>query len=116
MNIQISPNEIDLDLGGDAMPLLNILKHGKYSKEDEYRFEKDDCESDDISVKKKRVETLTRRERETYLMLLKGYSLRLCAEEMGVKYPTVNSYQTAIYKKLGVNSKAMLIVNYRDVN
>lgn len=61
------------------------------------------------------VAQLTPREREAYLLLLDGFTLRYCAEQMGVKYPTVNTYQTAIYKKLGVRSRAELIIQYRDM-
>ncbi len=61
------------------------------------------------------VNTLTPREQETYHLLLKGYTLRYCAEQLGVKYPTVNTYATAIYKKLGVRSRSELIIRYRDV-
>jgi len=61
------------------------------------------------------VDTLTPRELEAYRLLLQGYTLRYCAEQMGVKYPTVNTYATAIYKKLGVRSRSELIIRYRDV-
>lgn len=62
-----------------------------------------------------KIETLTAREYETFLILIEGYTLRYAAEQMGVSYPTVNTYQTAIYKKLGVNSRAKLILAYKDV-
>lgn len=65
--------------------------------------------------KAKNVESLTPRERETILILLEGYSLKEAAEQMGISYSTANTYQTAIYKKLHINSRAELIINYRDI-
>ena len=67
------------------------------------------------SEKEKLVETLTPREKETFFILLGGYSLKETAEQLNVGYSTANTYQTAIYKKLNVNSRAELIINYRDM-
>lgn len=65
--------------------------------------------------KSKLVESLTPREKETFFILLGGYSLKETAERLNVRYSTANTYQTAIYKKLNVNSRAELIINFRDV-
>lgn len=62
-----------------------------------------------------RVLSLSPREYETYLILLEGFTLRYAAEQMGVKYPTANTYVNAIYKKLCVSSRAQLIINYKDI-
>ncbi|MEA5051482.1 MAG: helix-turn-helix transcriptional regulator [Oscillospiraceae bacterium] len=59
-----------------------------------------------------RLRALTPREYETYEILLEGFTLRYAAEQMGVKYPTVNTYVNAIYRKLGVSSRAQLISRY----
>jgi DNA-binding CsgD family transcriptional regulator len=67
------------------------------------------------SEKSKLVESLTPREKETFFILLGGYSLKETAEQLNVGYSTANTYQTAIYKKLNVNSRAELIINYRDM-
>ena len=64
---------------------------------------------------RRRIETLTPRERETFELLVEGYTLRYCAEQLGVKYPTVNTYSTAIYRKLGVSRRTELIIRYRNV-
>ena len=53
--------------------------------------------------------------KETFFILLGGYSLKETAEQLKIGYSTVNTYQTAIYKKLNVNSRAELIINYRDM-
>jgi len=65
--------------------------------------------------KQQLVESLTPREKETFFILLDGYSLKEAADLLHVRYSTVNTHQTAIYRKLMVNSRAELIINYRDV-
>lgn len=65
--------------------------------------------------KTERVQSLTAREYETYLILLEGFTLRYAAEQMSVKYPTVNTYVNSIYKKLCVSSRVQLIINYKDI-
>lgn len=57
---------------------------------------------------------LTPREMDVFRLLLEGYTLQETANQLGVKYSTVNTHMTAIYKKLGVNSRAELIIRYRD--
>lgn len=57
---------------------------------------------------------LTQREQDVFRLLLEGYTLRETADRLGVKYSTANSHMTAIYKKLGINSRAELIIQYRD--
>ncbi|NLJ87512.1 MAG: helix-turn-helix transcriptional regulator [Epulopiscium sp.] len=65
--------------------------------------------------KLKLVDSLTPREKETFFILLGGYSLKEAAKKLNIRYSTVNTYQTAIYKKLNVNSRAELIINFRDL-
>ena len=67
------------------------------------------------SEKLKLVESLTPREKETFYILLGGYSLKEAAKQLNIRYSTANTYQTAIYKKLNVNSRAELIINFRDL-
>lgn len=57
---------------------------------------------------------LTPREMDVFRLLLDGYTLQETANQLGVKYSTVNTHMTAIYKKLGVTSRAELIIRYRD--
>ena len=64
--------------------------------------------------KNKLLENLTPRERETYSLLLEGYTLKEAALQLGIGYSTANTYQTAIYRKLHVNSRAELIINFRE--
>jgi DNA-binding CsgD family transcriptional regulator len=65
--------------------------------------------------KKKRVDLLTPRERELYLLLLEGLTLKESAERLSVKYSTANTHMTGVYRKLGVSSRAELLINYRNV-
>jgi len=65
--------------------------------------------------KLKLVSSLTLREKDTYLLLLEGYTLKETAGQLSIKYSTANTHQTAIYKKLRVNSRAELIINYRGM-
>lgn len=58
---------------------------------------------------------LTPREKDTYLLLLEGYTLKETAHQLGIGYSTTNTYQTAVYHKLHVNSRAELIINYHDI-
>ena len=69
---------------------------------------------DDLA-KKDRVFSLTAREKDIYLLLLEGYTLKEVAQELGIKYSTANTHMTGIYRKLGVNTRAELIINYRDI-
>jgi DNA-binding CsgD family transcriptional regulator len=58
---------------------------------------------------------LTPREHELCLLLLEGYTLKESAHRLSVKYSTANTHMTGIYKKLGVKSRAELIIKYRGV-
>lgn len=64
--------------------------------------------------KSESIDNLSAQERETYLLLLEGFTLKECAKQMGIKYSTVNTYTTAVYKKLKVNTRAELIINYHE--
>jgi DNA-binding CsgD family transcriptional regulator len=66
--------------------------------------------------KRERVSQLTPREYELYLLLLEGFTLRESAKQLSIKYSTANTHMTGIYKKLGVRSRAELIINYRNIN
>lgn len=63
--------------------------------------------------KKKRVDQLTARENDLFLLLLEGFTLKECAKKLMIKYSTANTHMTGVYKKLGVKTRAELIINYR---
>ncbi len=71
--------------------------------------------SDDFqSEKDKKFNSLTPRETQVFSLLVKGMTIKSAAEKLGVTYSTVNTHMNAVYRKLGVNSKAQLIVEYHD--
>ncbi|MPL99638.1 hypothetical protein SDC9_45856 [bioreactor metagenome] len=62
----------------------------------------------------RRLAFLTPREHELFLLLLEGYTLKESAKRLSVKYSTANTHMTGVYKKLNVNTRAELIIHYRD--
>jgi len=67
-----------------------------------------------VNVPSERLALLTPREHDLFLLLLEGYTLKESAKQLSVKYSTANTHMTGIYKKLDVNSRAELIIRYRD--
>ena len=53
---------------------------------------------------------LSPREKQVVLLLLQGMTLRQVAPELGLTVSTVATYSKAIYKKLGINSRAELFM------
>lgn len=66
--------------------------------------------------KNKQTSMLTPREYDLFLLLLEGFTLKECATRLSIKYSTANTHMTGIYKKLGVKSRAELIIHYRNVS
>ncbi len=62
----------------------------------------------------RRLAFLTPRERELFLLLLEGFTLKESAKQLSVQYSTANTHMTSIYKKLQVKSRAELIIRYRS--
>lgn len=67
------------------------------------------------SDKQARVARLTPREHDLYLLLLEGFTLKESAKLLGIQYSTANTHMTGVYRKLCVQSRAELIINYRDI-
>jgi DNA-binding CsgD family transcriptional regulator len=68
------------------------------------------------SEKQERIAQLTPREYDLYLLLLEGFTLKESAERLLIKYSTANTHMSGVYRKLGVKSRAQLIINYRYVS
>lgn len=68
-----------------------------------------------VSEKQELIARLTPREHDLYLLLLEGFTLKESAKHLSIKYSTANTHMSAIYRKLGVKSRAELIINYRFV-
>lgn len=64
--------------------------------------------------KDRRVVLLTSAEREVFVWLCEGYTLKECADMLSIKYSTVKTHAEKIYKKLGVRSRAELIIIYHS--
>ena len=64
----------------------------------------------------KRLVLLTKRERELLNLLLEGCTLKAAASMLCVQYSTANSHMTSLYRKLEVNSRAELIIRYREAS
>jgi RNA polymerase sigma factor (sigma-70 family) len=58
------------------------------------------------------LDTLTKRERDVFGLLIQGKTMKEIAKEIGVKYSTVNTHQKSVYKKLGLHSRAECILRY----
>lgn len=88
---------------------------------------KDTIISGEVSVYSKQINTtenykpeqvalLTPREHDLFVLLLEGFTLKESAKQLSIKYSTANTHMTGLYRKLGVNSRAELIINYRNSN
>lgn len=69
-----------------------------------------------INERLDRLKTLTPREQEVYSYLVKGLKMREIASLMGVSYSTVNFHCKGLYKKLGINTRAQLFLQYAALN
>ncbi len=57
---------------------------------------------------------LSKREAEVCDLLLQGYTLRQISAILSIAYSTVNTYCTSAYRKLGINSRAELLLKFKD--
>ncbi|HWQ58857.1 MAG TPA: helix-turn-helix transcriptional regulator [Clostridia bacterium] len=57
---------------------------------------------------------LSKREIEVCKLLLQGFTMRQISGMLALAYPTVNTYCTSIYRKVGINSRAELMQVFRD--
>lgn len=55
---------------------------------------------------------LTPKEIEVCVLLLEGLTMRQISGTLNIAYSTVNTYCTAIYRKLGINSRTELLVRF----
>ncbi|HHV60852.1 MAG TPA: helix-turn-helix transcriptional regulator [Clostridiaceae bacterium] len=57
---------------------------------------------------------LSRREIDVCTLLLEGYTMRQVSSILNIKYSTVNTYCTSLYRKLGINSRTELTVMFSE--
>ena len=55
---------------------------------------------------------LSAREEEILVLLAKGYSNKLIADQLGLSYDTVSSHLKRVYQKLHVNSRTEAVIRY----
>ena len=48
-------------------------------------------------------------------LLLQGYTLRQISAILPIDYSTVNTYFTAAYRKLEINSRTELLLKFKDL-
>lgn len=60
------------------------------------------------------ISKLTKKELEVFKILVEGYTMKEASKLLQVKYSTINSHTKAIYKKLNVNSRSQLILNFHN--
>jgi DNA-binding CsgD family transcriptional regulator len=101
-----------ITIGGEQMALLDKLKQ-IWVSEKIPAYEKQASLTDE--GRQKKIMSLTPREHDLFLLLLEGFTLKESAKQLSVKYSTANTHMTSIYKKLNVNSRAELIINYHDI-
>ncbi|MEN6351700.1 MAG: helix-turn-helix transcriptional regulator [Syntrophomonas sp.] len=89
--------------------MLKIENNHNFSQQNHLSDNCEDCSG------KNQVTLLTPREYDLYLLLLEGFTLKECAKQLSIKYSTANTHINSIYKKLGVNSRADLIIKYRSI-
>jgi DNA-binding NarL/FixJ family response regulator len=55
---------------------------------------------------------LSAREEEILVLLTKGYSNKMIADQLGLSYDTVSSHLKRVYQKLHVNSRTEAVIHY----
>ncbi len=73
-------------------------------------------ESPEVRERRKRMNTLSPREREVYSHLVRGLKMKEIAPLLGVTYATVNFHCRGLYKKLCINSRAQLFFQYAPLD
>lgn len=71
---------------------------------------------DPVQERLDRLKTLTPREREVCEHLLRGRKMKEIAKLLGVSYATVNFHCQGLYRKLCINTRAQLFVQYATLD
>ncbi|MDX9872457.1 MAG: helix-turn-helix transcriptional regulator [Clostridia bacterium] len=103
--------------------IWEIAKGPKTAKEQEPESEQvasdgagDGPELAPLSERLDRLKTLTPREQEVYEHLIHGRKMREIAKLLGVTHATVNFHCQGLYKKLGINTRAQLFIQYATLD
>jgi DNA-binding CsgD family transcriptional regulator len=103
-----------------AIPLLIfVLMPGFFQRQNQKEW-LSDLHRDDVTMEDSlsaffNEKRLSKREQQVARLLLHGLTLRQISGELKLSYPTVNTHQTAVYRKLGINSRAELLLLIRPL-
>ncbi len=100
-----------------AVMILFIMLSAVISQSDYYDDWAKDSEKMEIDNEKQHMfekYCLSKRETEVCKLLLQGYTMRQISGILSIAYPTVNTYCTAAYRKLEINSKTELLILFKD--
>ena len=61
------------------------------------------------------VKSLSAWETDVYLLLLEGYTVKETAQKLSINFFAAYKYKKSILKKLHIDTRAELIMNYRDI-
>jgi DNA-binding CsgD family transcriptional regulator len=95
--------------------IFDILRRKACRKKAGARGSENQGPEEEVEIRRQKLALLTGREKECFLLLLKGYTMKETAKFMGVTLPTINTHTNSIHKKLEVKSRAQLIIQYRDL-
>ena len=94
--------------------LLFVLMPGFFQRQNQKEWlndlHRDDVTTEDSLSAFFNEKHLSKREQQVARLLLHGLTLRQISAELNLSYPTVNTHQTAIYRKLEINSRAELLL------
>lgn len=104
--------------------IWEIAKGPQTAKEQEPELEQvtasdgvgDGLELAPLSERLDRLKTLTPREKEVYEHLIHGRKMKEIAKLLGVTHATVNFHCQGLYKKLGINTRTQLFIQYATLD
>lgn len=94
------------------MILSPILAQRQYYDDWARDSEISDIDNDKLYIFQKY--KLSKREIDVCKLLLQGYTLRQISAMLSIAYSTVNTYCTAAYRKLSINSRAELMILFKE--
>lgn len=92
--------------------LSPVLAQANYYNDWAMDSQKIDIDNDKLYMFRKY--QLSKREAEVCRLLLQGYTLRQISAMLSIAYSTVNTYCTAVYRKVEVNSRTELLILFKD--
>ncbi|NLJ95659.1 MAG: helix-turn-helix transcriptional regulator [Clostridiales bacterium] len=116
-NKDISQMSIIASLIATAFLLIFLILSPSLVRAQQYNDWVQDAGKAEIDNKKKDIfagYNLSKREREVCKLMLEGYTLRQISGILSIAYSTVNTYCTSAYRKLNINSRAELIIMFKD--